>query len=186
MKIEVQSAPWFTEDDRKILQLSLERMAVFLGLENPDESLRVKFFKRPACHCGNPDCKSGTQAAVKACKRHPFDMRCSNGTLWETIKNFSHEMVHIKQMTSGDLGYKDHGIGGTITWKDKTFPSFVVKMAYTMGRDGGKEHLPWEDEAYGKQDAVFKDAVHNIPFPAQLHLAKYGMTDRAKVEKEVV
>ena len=55
-------------------------------------------------------------------------------------KTVEHEMVHIDQMKRGDLDYTDT----TVTWKGKQYPRSSMKE--------GSKKLPWEVEAYSKQN----------------------------------
>ena len=77
-------------------------------------------------------------------------MAQSNGTILvnknvsasELAKNktIEHEKVHIDQMKRGDLDYTDD----EVIWKGKKYPR--SKMSE------GAKNLPWEKEAYAKQD----------------------------------
>ena len=58
----------------------------------------------------------------------------------EKNKTIEHEMVHIDQMKRGDLDYTDTDV----FWKGKKYPR--SKMSE------GAKNLPWEKEAYTKQD----------------------------------
>ena len=55
-------------------------------------------------------------------------------------KTIEHEMVHIDQMKRGDLDYTDKHV----MWKGKKY--LRSKM------DEGAKNLPWEKEAYNKQN----------------------------------
>jgi hypothetical protein len=52
----------------------------------------------------------------------------------------NHEKVHIDQMNRGDLDYDDQNV----YWKGKKFPRSKMKE--------GAKNLPWEKEAYNKQN----------------------------------
>jgi len=56
-------------------------------------------------------------------------------------KTIEHEMVHIDQMKRGDLGYDDTHV----TWKGKKYSRATM--------DEGAKNLPWEKEAYKKQNS---------------------------------
>ncbi len=86
-------------------------------------------------------------------------------------------------MVTGELDHKKTRNLAYAIWKGKKFPALFINLAYEIGGTGGKQELPWENEAYGRQDEVFQDAVNNIPLPARVHLGKYGMTDRTKVKE---
>lgn len=55
-------------------------------------------------------------------------------------KTIEHEMVHIDQMKRGDLDYTD----ADVIWKGKKYPRSSMKE--------GAKNLPWEKEAYSKQN----------------------------------
>jgi hypothetical protein len=55
-------------------------------------------------------------------------------------KTVEHEMVHIDQMKRGDLDYNDTHV----FWKGKKYPRSKMKE--------GAKNLPWEIEAYTKQN----------------------------------
>ena len=52
----------------------------------------------------------------------------------------NHEKVHLKQMKRGDLNYDDN----YVFWKGKKYPRSKMKE--------GDPNLPWEKEAYNKQN----------------------------------
>ena len=56
-------------------------------------------------------------------------------------KTIEHEMVHIDQIKRGDLGYDDTHV----TWKGKKYSRAAM--------DEGAKNLPWEKEAYKKQNS---------------------------------
>ena len=56
----------------------------------------------------------------------------------EEEKVVNHEMVHIDQMSRGDLNYDDENV----YWKGKVYPRSTM--------DEGNSALPWEAEAYKK------------------------------------
>jgi hypothetical protein len=56
-------------------------------------------------------------------------------------KTVEHEMVHIDQMKRGDLHYNDTHV----FWKGKKYPRSKMKE--------GAKNLPWEKEAYIKQNS---------------------------------
>jgi len=58
----------------------------------------------------------------------------------EKNKTIEHEMVHLDQMKRGDLDYTDTDV----FWKGKKYPRSKMKE--------GEKSLPWEKEAYAKQD----------------------------------
>ena len=63
----------------------------------------------------------------------------NNDVVPSNVKVFiKHEMVHIVQMTRGDLNYDDKNV----YWKGKTYPRSKMNE--------GAKNLPWEDEAYDK------------------------------------
>jgi hypothetical protein len=55
-------------------------------------------------------------------------------------KTIEHEMVHLDQMKRGDLDYTDTDV----FWKGKKYPRSKMNE--------GEKNLPWEKEAYAKQD----------------------------------
>jgi hypothetical protein len=55
-------------------------------------------------------------------------------------KTIEHEKVHIEQMKRGDLDYTDTHV----IWKNKKYPRNTMKE--------GSKSLPWEKEAYIKQN----------------------------------
>lgn len=55
-------------------------------------------------------------------------------------KTIEHEMVHIDQMKRGDLDYTD----SDVIWKGIKYPRSAMN-------EGAKD-LPWEKEAYSKQN----------------------------------
>ena len=55
-------------------------------------------------------------------------------------KTIEHEMVHIDQMKRGDLDYTDKDV----IWKGKKYSRSKMKE--------GAKNLPWEKEAYTKQN----------------------------------
>lgn len=55
----------------------------------------------------------------------------------------AHEQVHHDQMQRGDLDYNDD----FVFWKGETWPREDMNE--------GSKQLPWEKEAYNKQDEVF-------------------------------
>ena len=59
-------------------------------------------------------------------------------------KTIEHEKVHIDQMRRGDLNYTDTHV----IWKNKKYPRSKMK-------EGGR-NLPWEKEAYSKQNKTVK------------------------------
>lgn len=56
-------------------------------------------------------------------------------------KTIEHEMVHIDQMKRGDLHYTDTHV----LWKGKKYSRASMKE--------GAKNLPWEKEAYSKQNS---------------------------------
>ncbi len=81
-------------------------------------------------------------------------MAQSNGTILinknvsplelKNSKTIEHEMVHIDQMKRGDLNYTDTHV----SWKGKKYPRSTMKE--------GAKNLPWEKEAYIKQNKKIK------------------------------
>lgn len=59
-------------------------------------------------------------------------------------KTIEHEMVHIDQMKRGDLDYTD----AHVLWKGKKYSRSSMKE--------GAKNLPWEKEAYLKQNKTVK------------------------------
>jgi len=78
-------------------------------------------------------------------------MAQSNGTILvnknasplelQKSKTIEHEMVHIDQMKRGDLDYTDTHV----MWKGKKYSRSSMKE--------GAKNLPWEKEAYAKQNS---------------------------------
>jgi hypothetical protein len=58
----------------------------------------------------------------------------------EKNKTIEHEMVHLDQMKRGDLDYTDTDV----FWKGKKYPRSKMNE--------GEQSLPWEKEAYAKQN----------------------------------
>jgi hypothetical protein len=58
----------------------------------------------------------------------------------EKNNTIEHEMVHLDQMKRGDLDYNDTDV----FWQGKKYPRSKMKE--------GAKNLPWEKEAYAKQD----------------------------------
>jgi hypothetical protein len=63
------------------------------------------------------------------------------GHLYDYISYLAHEMVHLKQYATKELGPKE-------TWKGKCF----ANVAYSK--------QPWEKEAWGRQHALAKMFIH--------------------------
>jgi hypothetical protein len=63
----------------------------------------------------------------------------------EKNKTIEHEMVHLDQMKRGDLDYTDTDV----FWKGKKYPRSKMNE--------GAANLPWEKEAYSKQDKPVKN-----------------------------
>ena len=64
-----------------------------------------------------------------------------------------HEMVHINQMSRGDLDYDENNI----YWKGKAYSknSKEIEMA-------SPSSSPWEKEAYKKSKTKYKDKKYNV------------------------
>jgi len=64
-----------------------------------------------------------------------------------------HEMVHINQMSRGDLDYDDKNI----YWKGKAYPKSSKGVAMASPKNS-----PWEAEAYNKSKTKYKDKKYNV------------------------
>jgi hypothetical protein len=64
-----------------------------------------------------------------------------------------HEMVHINQISRGDLDYDDRNI----YWKGKTYSKSSKKIAMAS-----PSNSPWEAEAYKKSGTKYKNSKYNV------------------------
>ena len=64
-----------------------------------------------------------------------------------------HEMVHINQMSRGDLDYDEKNI----YWKGKSYSKNSKKIAMAS-----PSNSPWEAEAYSKSKTKYKDSKYNV------------------------
>jgi hypothetical protein len=64
------------------------------------------------------------------------------------LNTFCHEMVHVRQVASGELAVeRERGGGETVTrWRGRRFPRAIEFIA--MVTNGDQELLPWEKEPY--------------------------------------
>ena len=81
----------------------------------------------------------------------------------EKNKTIEHEMVHLDQMERGDLDYTDTDV----FWQGKKYPRSKMNE--------GAKNLPWEKEAYAKQDKQppLKQVVDPTPERRKARLENY-------------
>ena len=78
------------------------------------------------------------------------------------VEVFCHEVVHAKQIRTGELKISHDRFGDekAINWKGQDYPAQLLMVA--MSHNSLYRSLPWEQEAFGKEAFLFKKVMEKI------------------------
>lgn len=83
----------------------------------------------------------------------------------DVLLTIAHEMIHVKQIVRGELINEAKAPPGE-RWKgrpQKIDPSSILRDDLDKMSDEEYHNLPWEKEAYGRQDEVYSACSRSTP-----------------------